>query len=621
MRIVRGIGLVVALCALMVGIAPEPRHVADRQANAGRMNGTAAEANGQHTGQGARPPALRPGERARVDFLQDGVRVEAPPGRHPAGGAVEMHLARAGREGALSRVAAAGEPETEGNRVLYRRGPLTEWYIDGPLGLEQGFTMAEPPTGRGRVVLQIAVGAGVDPRLSSDGKSVELYDAHTGDAVGRYADLDVRDARGQSVEARMRVEGTAIALSVDDRGAVYPIVVDPTLTQVQEISPTGANAFGFSLAIDGNTAVIGAQNNVAPQAAYVFMRSGDGWTFQQQLLPPAGDPVAAFGWSVAINGDTALVGDPLKASSTGEVYAYTRTSGSWGLAFRLFASDPVLSDRFGDTVAVSGTTAFVGAPRVNNRLGAVYVFTQSGATWTQQQKIDAPPGAPGGFGLSIALSGNTAFVGAPGPGGSGHAYVFANNGVTWSLTQDLTGDNIQFDLFGIDIGLQGTTAVIGAEGAAASGAGAAYSFTNNGSTWVPGQRIVASDGASSDRFGHSVSLTDTALVVGAPGKNNNAGAAYFFTLVGVGFQQQQELLGPFGGVSGDIFGMQARVAGGPNVLIGAPGRASSAGAVYVFASPALSRFVPALSALHLLALVIMLGGSGLYLTRRPARAT
>jgi hypothetical protein len=227
-------------------------------------------------------------------------------------------------------------------------------------------------------------------------------------------------------------------------------------------------------------------------------------------------------------------------------------------------------------VALSGTTAVVGALGNNGR-GAAYVFTGSGSTWTQQAKLTASDGAPfDDFGISVALSGTTAVVGALGNNGRGAAYVFTGSGSTWTQQAKLTAsDGAPGDEFGISVALSGTTAIVGAYGGK-SFTGAAYVFTNSGSTWTQQAKLTASDGAANNDFGFSVALSGSTAVVGAFGNSSGIGAAYMFTRSGTTWSQQAKLTASGGGFGNSV------TLSGSTALVGAPLNPSHIGAAFVF---------------------------------------
>jgi len=227
-----------------------------------------------------------------------------------------------------------------------------------------------------------------------------------------------------------------------------------TATEVAKLLPAdGAEVdqFGGSVAVSGDTAVIGASydddNGVESGSAYVFTRDGAGvWTEVAKLLPADGAGLDWFGRSVAVSGDTAVIGalgDDDNGVISGSAYVFTRDgAGVWTEQAKLLAADGAEGDDFGVSVAVSGDTAVIGARRddaLGSNSGSAYVFTRDGAgVWTEQAKLLAADGADGNFfGWSVALSGDTAVIGAYGDDDNGYysgsAYVFQLEGVAEPL--------------------------------------------------------------------------------------------------------------------------------------------------------------------------------------------
>ena len=268
---------------------------------------------------------------------------------------------------------------------------------------------------------------------------------------------------------------------------------------------------------------------------------------------------------------------------------FVRSGTTWSQQAKLTASDGATSNYFGGTVAISGTSVLVGAWGNNAATGAAYVFVQSGTTWPQQAKLTASDAATGdGFGDSVAISGSTAVVGAPNKiSHTGAAYVFLRSGTTWSQQAKLTAsDGAAGDSFGgYSLAISGSRAVVGAYGKN-SNAGAAYVFVRSGITWPQRAKLTASDGAAGDYFGNSVAISGTTVLVGAWGNNSATGAAYVFVPSGTSWSQQAELTEP-DAVAGDGFGSYVAISGS-TALVGAPGKNSNAGAVYVFVLPSMS---------------------------------
>jgi uncharacterized protein (TIGR03437 family) len=381
------------------------------------------------------------------------------------------------------------------------------------------------------------------------------------------------------------------------------------------------------MSVSGNTALIGAYcRNSCQGAAYVFVQTAGGWTQQAELVAAGGVPGDYFGLSVSLDGDTAVIGAPTKTACSlngsyqGAAFVFVRSGTTWTQQQELTASDCASSDVFGTSVAVSGNTVLIGAPaktlRSNPVQGAAYVFVRSGTTWTQQQELTALDGAANQyFGSSVSASGNTALIGADlMRAGQGAAYVFARAGSTWSQQQELTAaDSSEGDSFGNAVSLSGNTAVIGADGRTYS-RGAAYVFTASGGAWTQQQELTASDGATGDLFGRSVSVSGNTVVIGADGRNSSQGAVYLFApSVAIPWSQQQELAASNGAPG---YGLGFSVAtNGSSVLAGAynqtgGGSVRGMGAAYVFSQSSGGSGPPPGPGLALGTTAVVIGSAG-----------
>jgi hypothetical protein len=361
--------------------------------------------------------------------------------------------------------------------------------------------------------------------------------------------------------------------------------------------PASQDLFGFGVAVDGDTAVIGAYSHDGSAtdagAAYVFVRSGDTWVEQDKLLASDGASWDWFGRAVALAGDTALIGaigDDDTAYDSGAVYVFMRSGETWIEQGKLLASDGAAGDYFGSAVALVGDTALVAANLHDGsapNAGAAYVFVRSGDTWVEQDKLLASDGAgQDNFGQSVAVYGDTAVIGANLHDGSapdaGAAYVFVRSGDTW-VEQDklLASDGVEQDQFGEAVAVYGDTAVIGAysHDGSAPDAGAAYVFVRIGDTWVEQGKLLASDGSSWDYFGDAVALAGDTAVIGAGygyGNVDWSGTAYLFVRSGDTWVEQDKLLAS-DGAGQDNFGRAVALAG-DTAVIGAYG----SGAAYIF---------------------------------------
>jgi len=336
--------------------------------------------------------------------------------------------------------------------------------------------------------------------------------------------------------------------------------------------------FGSSVSVSGDVAVVGARwdddNGGGSGSAYVFRRTGAAWDEEQKLLASDGGASGEFGVSVSVSGDVAVVGryrdwdacpPPTVYCNSGSAYVFRWNGITWVEEQKLLASNGLGADRFGSSVSVSGNVAVVGAPHNG---GAAYVFRWNGAAWEEEQELWASDGVPLDiFGDSVSVSGDVVVVGArladdacPSNSGcrSGSAYIFRWNGTTWIEEQKLlASDGARDDLFGISVSVSGDVAVVGASGdddACLSNSecdsGSAYVFRYDpsevtcGQTWCQEHKLLASDGATEDRFGSSVSVSGVTAVVGAYHGNDtgaDSGAAYVFVLSGGVWTQQQKL--------------------------------------------------------------------------------
>jgi hypothetical protein len=266
-----------------------------------------------------------------------------------------------------------------------------------------------------------------------------------------------------------------------------------------------------------------------------------GWIEVQNIHSSDGASGDIFGCAVALSGDTALITAPWNddnGTDSGSAYVFIRTGTTWTQQAILLTSDGAAGDQFGYFASLDGNTALIGAPADDSSRGSAYVFTRTGTTWTQQQKLLASDGAAGdNFGTFNTLSGDTAFIGAPfdddNGTNSGSAYVFTRTGTTWTQQQKLLASDgakgDQFSYYGIS--LDGDTAIIGANHDDDMGAnsGSAYVFTRTGTTWTQQQKLLASDGAAGDDFGFNIALSGNTALIGADGNDNTSGSAYVFT--------------------------------------------------------------------------------------------
>ncbi|MCU0851460.1 MAG: FG-GAP repeat protein [Candidatus Thermoplasmatota archaeon] len=332
-----------------------------------------------------------------------------------------------------------------------------------------------------------------------------------------------------------------------------------TWIQQQKLTPSdpGVNdCFGVRVALQGDTALIGASDELSqddPGAVYVFTRSGTNWTEQQILTPPDGDPLDLFA-DPALDGDTAIIGalwDDDMGVDAGAAYVFTRTGTTWAQQAKFYPTDAAAGEWFGYSIDLDGDTALISTYDWWNDTvtpGAAYVFTRTGTTWTQQAKLVGSDTLPGDtFGIDVALDDDTAIVGAVNDceqgDYSGSVFVFTRTGSTWVQEAKLLQSNgTKYDWFGNSVSLEGDTALIAApneEEGNIDARGAAYVFTRTGTTWTEKQRLIASDGIRFDYFSGPLCLNGDTAFFGAVwatyGQGPNSGSVYVFVKTNLTF--------------------------------------------------------------------------------------
>ncbi|GAB6038496.1 hypothetical protein JCM15519_30550 [Fundidesulfovibrio butyratiphilus] len=352
--------------------------------------------------------------------------------------------------------------------------------------------------------------------------------------------------------------------------------------------------YGFGVAIDGDTIVVGARGHDSG-AVYIYYNDGSSWTFQAELTPTDGGSYDYFGQKVAIDGDTVVVGSPGHNAYTGAAYVYTRSATTWTLEQELTASDGVRAERFGTSVDIDGDTIIVGAyyHKVGDNIGqgAAYVFVRSASTWTETAELTASDGrARDYFGASVAIDGDTIVVGAYQHAVDDHttqgaAYVFVGSGSTWTQQAKLLSDDgASADNFGIGVAIDGDTVVVGAyhhNVGDASNQGEAYVYTRTSETWSQQAKLTASDGKADASFGYSVAIDGEYVMVGANCMDGTKGAAYLYKRdAASSWIQIQELTSSVTASLGNSVAISEHV-----IIVGAPrltiGDNSKVGALYV----------------------------------------
>jgi hypothetical protein len=535
-----------------------------------------------------------------------------------------MSLEGFGYGGTIAPVGSAGVNSAD-NRVDCNYGAIDEWFVNGPGGLEQGFTVPNlsqaGTAGKGAsLTLELTLGGDLVASANAAGNALTLK-RPDGSMALCYTGLTATDATGRALPASMEVRpdgsGQELLIHVNTAGAQGAITIDPMFQTAELTASDGtmADDFGWSIAISGNTVVVGAEDatvngNNDQGAVYVFVKPGSGWSnvTQTAKLTATGTLGDRFGSSVSISGNTVVViaegNIEFGGNDKSTAYVFVEPGSGWSnmtQTAKLTASDSGPNDSFGSSVAIDGNTVVVGDMDAtvgeNLQQGAAYVFVEPGSGWsdmTQTAKLTASDGTTyNWFGNQVAISGNTVVVGAYGAtvGGNvwqGSAYVFVKPGSGWSnitQTAKLTATDVhQGDQFG-------------AEDAMVNGnndQGAAYVFVEPGSGWsdmTQTVKLTASDGASENYFGKSVAVSDNTVVVGAymatVNGNNAQGAAYVFTESDSVWTQTAEL-NASDGAGTDEFGYSVAIDGNTVVVSTSDGEDNfyeNSGVTYVFVVP------------------------------------
>ena len=406
------------------------------------------------------------------------------------------------------------------------------------------------------------------------------------------------------LKPKLLLPGLVVLVGLIWAGTIFNVTGASFGTKLTAADAAAGDSFGVSVSISGDTAVAGALfdddggNNSG--SAYVFIRSGVNWTEQAKLTPNDGTAGAQFGISIAISGDTVLVGassDSTGGTNAGSAYVFLRNGITWTQQAKLTAADAAAGDSFGWSVDIDGDTAIVGA-RLDDagaiNSGSAYVFVRSGSNWTQQAMLTASDVAANDwFGVSVAISGDSAAAGAQfhddSGSNSGSAYVFLRSGGVWSQQAKLTaGDGAPGDLFGHQVDIHGDTLLAGAPSTddGGSDSGSAYVFVRTGAAWTQQAKLTADDAAKNDFFGSSIAVNGDRAVVGAPSDDDGgsgSGSAYVYQRDGVNWSHEEKLTAG-DAAAGDQFGWDLAISG-DTAVAGAQfddDNGSSSGSAYAF---------------------------------------
>lgn len=498
------------------------------------------------------------------------------------------------------------DPVRDGTNSQIGKGTLTrkldegleEWYRNDERGLEQGWTIHAISGGEvQQIALTLSVRGDLLGSVTTDRLGLEFRD-QIGQSRVTYTGLKAWDAEGRTVDAHFASTASPKVFQIRAKiqGAKFPITIDP-VAQNAYLKASNAGEwdnFGTSLSVSGDIMVIGA---------------------------PGEDGAGPHGYA-----------DPSNNSleNSGAAYVFVWNGNQWVQEAYLKATTPDANDRFGSSVAIDGETIVVGAPgedggspgvngvESNNTqygAGAAYVFKKTNEGWTRQAYLKAAhPGSEYAFGTAVAIHTGIIAVGAPGESSastgidgdpiddtapsSGAAYIFSQEGESWTQRAYLkASDTESYAKFGSSISLTSDFLVVGApsqgsnDPADQAGSGAVYIFRAEAAAWSQEALLKASNPRQNAGFGGAVAMYARLLVVGAPHENKNAtginptsgtysmmsvGAAYVFSRAENSpiWEQEAYLKPP---VAYDFMEFGSTVAAGEStVMAGAPGDRSLA---------------------------------------------
>ena len=375
---------------------------------------------------------------------------------------------------------------------------------------------------------------------------------------------------------------------------------------IADTAGTYEDYFGYSVSISGNFAIAGAYQDdpggiLEQGSVNIYQFNGNNWILSQKIVDPNGNTTDYFGYSVSISGNYAIIGAPVEdgpfGTYQGSVSIYRYNGSSWVFMQKITDASGEAGEAFGYSVSISGNYAIVGAYADDgiggSDVGSASIYQFNGTSWVFMQKLtDSAPFAFDTFGGSVAISGNKAIVGAPLDDGAagpdqGSVSIYQYNGSSWVLIQKLTDATPGGgDRFGQSVAVSGNYFIVGASRDDEAGGvdqGSASIYQYNGSNLTLMTKLTNPLGAGDDFFGLSVSISDSYAIVGAGrddiGINLEQGAASIFIRVGLGWQKVQYLSDPGGNIY-DAFGTSVSVDGASQrFVIGASGYINSSGKI------------------------------------------
>jgi hypothetical protein len=358
---------------------------------------------------------------------------------------------------------------------------------------------------------------------------------------------------------------------------IFPAQAQPMLAPGERIA---FSDFGAAVALHENQALISAPHgNGNAGLVYAFRWNGSQWNQTDSLIGSNIENSSVFGAALALGNRFAVIGASNHNDSHGAAFIFERSNTAWLERVTLEPNDLQQFDNFGQAVALSDSVVLVGSTGSNNRNGAAYLYQWDGAQWNEGNKWT--PSADTGqtdFGKAVAVHNGLALVGAPErDAGRGGVYVYRQTSDGWVEDTLLVPDDEVYARFGESLAIEDSVVVIGAR-SAVNDWGAVYVYRWNGSQWFQEAKLAADDGTDGMFFGGKVAIDQERILVGARGDRNFTGAVYLFQKANNQWTQTKWTTD--NGMENDTFGSGVALSG-DWALVGASGTDNRAGIAYI----------------------------------------
>lgn len=401
---------------------------------------------------------------------------------------------------------------------------------------------------------------------------------------------------GVATSSGLDYSETQVTITQAATGASYTRLGDKVVGA--EVSGTANFGTSVDISADGSTAAIGGPVHDSNQGAvWIYTRDGASWT--QQGVPLVGSDAsgtALQGYSVALSadGNTLMSGGAGDDNTLGAVWFFTRSGTSWTQQGPKIvptdASGTMIAFGITGDLSADGNTAIISGLYDDNMIGAAWIYMRSGSSWTQQAKLiasDSVGTSYQGYKVALSADGNTAIVtGVMDDSGVGAAWIYTRSGSSWTQQAKLIGTNHIGTVnlgYGAALSADGNTAAVGGPADDTTN-GAVWVFTRSGTTWSEEAKLVATGNLGPANLGYSVSLTadGNTVVAGGPNDNTLIGASWVFTRSGTTWTERSKLTGT-GGVGNSVFSINSSISADGSVMMcsGSWDNANT-GAVWVF---------------------------------------